>query len=162
MNWRAARRTVTPSRRASRNAGTARIIRKPCAPWRKNANPCFSENNMQLSLCTWPEMDAYLTRSKGVIVPVGSTEQHGPTGLIGTDTISVETDCAARRRGGEYSGRPGLSRGRRRPPYGLCGIHEPAARKPSLPPCANGPLRSISMAFAKFIFSTAMAAISRR
>jgi len=44
---------------------------------------------MQLELCTWPEIDAYLTRSKGVIVPVGSTEQHGPTGLIGTDTISV-------------------------------------------------------------------------
>ena len=44
---------------------------------------------MQLELCTWPEIDAYLTRSRGVIVPVGSTEQHGPTGLIGTDTISV-------------------------------------------------------------------------
>ncbi|MCK9993566.1 MAG: creatinine amidohydrolase [Alphaproteobacteria bacterium] len=45
---------------------------------------------MQLALCTWPEIDAWLTRSKGIIVPVGSTEQHGPTGLIGTDTISVE------------------------------------------------------------------------
>ncbi len=45
---------------------------------------------MQLALCTWPEIDAYLVRSRGIIVPVGSTEQHGPTGLIGTDTISVE------------------------------------------------------------------------
>lgn len=45
---------------------------------------------MQLALCTWQEIDAYLTRSKGIIIPVGSTEQHGPTGLLGTDTISVE------------------------------------------------------------------------
>ncbi|MSP42270.1 MAG: creatininase family protein [Alphaproteobacteria bacterium] len=45
---------------------------------------------MQLALCTWQEIDAYLTRSQGIIVPVGSTEQHGPTGLIGTDTISAE------------------------------------------------------------------------
>lgn len=52
---------------------------------------------MQLALCTWPEVDAYLTRSKGIIVPVGSTEQHGPTGLIGTDTISAE--LIARRAG---------------------------------------------------------------
>ena len=56
---------------------------------------------MLLSLCTWPEVDAYLTRSKGVIVPVGSTEQHGPTGLIGTDTISVELIA---RRAGEAAG----------------------------------------------------------
>lgn len=56
---------------------------------------------MQLALCTWPEIDAYLERSKGVIVPVGSTEQHGPTGLIGTDTISVELIA---RRAGEQAG----------------------------------------------------------
>ncbi|MFZ5930005.1 MAG: creatininase family protein [Pseudomonadota bacterium] len=56
---------------------------------------------MLLSLCTWPEVDAYLTRSKGLIVPVGSTEQHGPTGLIGTDTISVELIA---RRAGEQAG----------------------------------------------------------
>ncbi|MEQ1890541.1 MAG: creatininase family protein [Alphaproteobacteria bacterium] len=56
---------------------------------------------MQLALCTWPEIDAYLTRSTGVIVPVGSTEQHGPTGLIGTDTISVELIA---RRAGEEAG----------------------------------------------------------
>ncbi len=56
---------------------------------------------MQLALCTWPEIDAYLTRSKGVIVPVGSTEQHGPTGLIGTDTISVELIA---QRAGEEAG----------------------------------------------------------
>lgn len=44
---------------------------------------------MQLELCTWPDVQAYLDRSKGVIVPIGSTEQHGPNGLIGTDTITA-------------------------------------------------------------------------
>jgi len=42
---------------------------------------------MQLSLSTWQEVDAYLERSTGIIIPIGSTEQHGPNGLIGTDAI---------------------------------------------------------------------------
>ncbi|NER84318.1 MAG: creatininase family protein, partial [Leptolyngbya sp. SIO1D8] len=33
----------------------------------------------------------YLQTSKGIIFPIGSTEQHGPTGLIGTDAICAET-----------------------------------------------------------------------
>jgi creatinine amidohydrolase len=45
---------------------------------------------MLLQLCTWPEVEAYLARSRGVIVPLGSTEQHGPTGLIGTDAFCAE------------------------------------------------------------------------
>ena len=45
---------------------------------------------MLLHLCTWPEVEDYLTRSRGIIFPIGSTEQHGPTGLIGTDTICAE------------------------------------------------------------------------
>lgn len=45
---------------------------------------------MLLHLSTWPEVEAYLTRSQGIIVPIGSTEQHGPTGLIGTDAICAE------------------------------------------------------------------------
>ncbi len=45
---------------------------------------------MQLQLCSWPEVEAYLTRSRGIIFPIGSTEQHGPTGLIGTDAICAE------------------------------------------------------------------------
>jgi creatinine amidohydrolase len=46
---------------------------------------------MQLHLSTWPEVEAYLQTSKGIIFPIGSTEQHGPTGLIGTDAICAET-----------------------------------------------------------------------
>lgn len=45
---------------------------------------------MLLHLCTWPEVEDYLTRSRGIIFPIGSTEQHGPTGLIGTDAICAE------------------------------------------------------------------------
>lgn len=54
---------------------------------------------MKLQLSTWPEIEAYLKRSTGVIVPTGSTEQHGPTGLIGTDTLCAEAvaDLAAER-----------------------------------------------------------------
>ena len=46
---------------------------------------------MRLQLTSWPEVEAYLERSNGIIIPVGSTEQHGPTGLIGTDAICAET-----------------------------------------------------------------------
>ena len=39
---------------------------------------------------TWEEVEAYLKVAKGIIVPIGSTEQHGPNGLIGTDAICAE------------------------------------------------------------------------
>ncbi|MDY7020410.1 MAG: creatininase family protein [Cyanobacteriota bacterium] len=45
---------------------------------------------MLLHLSTWLEVEAYLSHSTGIIIPIGSTEQHGPTGLIGTDAISAE------------------------------------------------------------------------
>jgi creatinine amidohydrolase len=45
---------------------------------------------MQLQLPTWVEVEAYLRSSRGIIVPIGSTEQHGPIGLIGTDAICAE------------------------------------------------------------------------
>ena len=45
---------------------------------------------MQLHLSTWKEVEAYLERATSIIVPIGSTEQHGPNGLIGTDAICPE------------------------------------------------------------------------
>ena len=45
---------------------------------------------MRLQLASWPEVQEYLTVSKGIMMPIGSTEQHGPTGLIGTDAITAE------------------------------------------------------------------------
>lgn len=45
---------------------------------------------MLLHLSTWPEVETYLNTSTGIIIPIGSTEQHGPIGLIGTDAICAE------------------------------------------------------------------------
>ncbi|WP_066378919.1 creatininase family protein [Anabaena sp. CA = ATCC 33047] len=45
---------------------------------------------MLLHLTTWQEVEEYLQTSPGIILPIGSTEQHGPTGLIGTDAICAE------------------------------------------------------------------------
>ena len=45
---------------------------------------------MLLHFNTWPEVEDYLSTSQGLIIPIGSTEQHGPTGLIGTDAICAE------------------------------------------------------------------------
>ncbi len=45
---------------------------------------------MQLQLCTWAEVEDHLKNSTGIIVPIGSTEQHGPNGLIGTDALTAE------------------------------------------------------------------------
>jgi len=42
---------------------------------------------MDLQRSTWPEVEDYLQRRSDVIVPLGSTEQHGPAGLIGTDAL---------------------------------------------------------------------------
>jgi creatinine amidohydrolase len=45
---------------------------------------------MKLQLSTWPEIERYLENSRGIVIPIGSTEQHGPTGLIGTDALCPE------------------------------------------------------------------------
>ena len=46
---------------------------------------------MILHRSTWPDIEAYLQTSQGVVIPAGSTEQHGPSGMIGTDSITSET-----------------------------------------------------------------------
>lgn len=42
---------------------------------------------MILQDMTWEEVDTYLTTRDDAVLPVGSTEQHGPIGLIGTDAL---------------------------------------------------------------------------
>lgn len=44
---------------------------------------------MKLAELTWPQVETYLKSKKTVIVPVGSTEQHGPTGVIGIDFLTA-------------------------------------------------------------------------
>ena len=50
---------------------------------------------MLLQLSTWPEVERYLESSVGTLMPIGSTEQHGPNGLIGTDAICAEVIARA-------------------------------------------------------------------
>ena len=49
---------------------------------------------MLIHLSSWPEIDAHLKSgnvlAKTIIVPIGSNEQHGPTGLLGTDWLCPE------------------------------------------------------------------------
>lgn len=44
---------------------------------------------MELAFKTWTQVEEYLKSSQTLIVPVGSTEQHGPTALIGTDFLTA-------------------------------------------------------------------------
>lgn len=44
---------------------------------------------MELATKTWPQVEQYLKNKKSLIIPIGSTEQHGPTGLIGTDYVTA-------------------------------------------------------------------------
>lgn len=55
---------------------------------------------MRLELMTWPAVEAHLRHAPGLIWPVGSTEQHGPMGLLGTDHLCAET--IARRTGAAH------------------------------------------------------------
>lgn len=50
---------------------------------------------------TWEEVETYLNRRDDAVLPVGSMEQHGPIGLIGTDALCAEAvaEGAAERAG---------------------------------------------------------------
>jgi creatinine amidohydrolase len=57
---------------------------------------------MLLAFSTWPEIERWLQRNKTVVIPIGSNEQHGPTGLLGTDWLCPEIIAhAAHRSGGD-------------------------------------------------------------
>ncbi len=45
---------------------------------------------MLIAFSSWPEIDARLKATRTVIIPIGSNEQHGPTGLLGTDWLCPE------------------------------------------------------------------------
>jgi creatinine amidohydrolase len=45
---------------------------------------------MHLKNLTWQETESYLQHHKSIILPIGSFEQHGPNGMIGTDIICPE------------------------------------------------------------------------
>ncbi len=45
---------------------------------------------MRLAQSTYVEVGDYLRRSRGIILPTGSVEQHSPMGVMGTDHIDAE------------------------------------------------------------------------
>ncbi|MEO0785085.1 MAG: creatininase family protein [Pseudomonadota bacterium] len=45
---------------------------------------------MRLALSTWTDIEAWLERSETIVLPIGSFEQHGPNGFIGTDALCPE------------------------------------------------------------------------
>ena len=45
---------------------------------------------MLLKLALWSDVQEYLEKRNDVVIPVGSTEQHGPSGPLGTDLIIAE------------------------------------------------------------------------
>lgn len=45
---------------------------------------------MLLAFSTWSEIEAFLRSSQAIVIPIGSCEQHGPSGLLGTDWLCPE------------------------------------------------------------------------
>ena len=45
---------------------------------------------MLLKLAIWQDVAEYLEKRNDAVIPVGSTEQHGPSGPLGTDFIAAE------------------------------------------------------------------------
>ncbi len=56
----------------------------------KFPGPVNCASAIRLSFQSWPEVEDYLKSCKAIILPIGSTEQHGPTGAIGTDALTAE------------------------------------------------------------------------
>lgn len=45
---------------------------------------------MRLPVSTWPDIEKWLETSKTILIPIGSMEQHGPNGFVGTDALCPE------------------------------------------------------------------------
>jgi creatinine amidohydrolase len=44
----------------------------------------------ELKYLTWKDVEKYLSSNDRIIVPIGSTEQHGPKSILGTDHLAAE------------------------------------------------------------------------
>ena len=50
-------------------------------------NPAYNKN--LLANRSYQEISEYLSKDKRIILPIGSTEQHGPDGILGVDHITA-------------------------------------------------------------------------
>lgn len=64
---------------------------------------------MKLEHMTWQEVDGRIQAGAAIMLPVGSTEQHGPMGRIGTDTICAEAVALAAAERGQAIVAPALA-----------------------------------------------------
>jgi creatinine amidohydrolase len=77
---------------------------------------------MHLSTATWQEIAARISAgSTGIIIPIGSHEQHGPTGLIGTDALCPQIIANAAEQAGDLLLAPTFSIGMAQHHLGFAG-----------------------------------------
>lgn len=50
----------------------------------------FKLKSYELKHLTWNDVESYLKVDDRIIIPIGSTEQHGPKSIIGTDHLAAE------------------------------------------------------------------------
>lgn len=67
--------------------------------------------DMRLARTTWPQVSLYLQRCRGILIPLGSTEQHGPTGPIGTDALVAQAIAQGAAEQGQWLLAPTLDLG---------------------------------------------------
>jgi creatinine amidohydrolase len=66
---------------------------------------------MRLTHTRWPQVLQYLQRCRGIIIPTGSTEQHGPIGPIGTDALLAQAIAEGAAERGDWLVAPTLNLG---------------------------------------------------
>src|SRR5262249_60861661 len=78
-----ARRRGRPARRRGAHRRDLRRLRLPAVPLVRDPGPasCFPRAVMKARELNWMQVDEYLSRDDRVVLPVGSTEQHGYVSL---------------------------------------------------------------------------------
>ena len=115
---------------------------------------------MQLHLQTWPEVEAYLQTSHGIILPIGSTEQHGPVGVIGTDAICAEVIASGVGEAAPALVGPTIGVGMAQHHIGFSRLDHPAAEHLDRGAARHGRIPGRTRLRAAFTSSTGMAGTS--
>lgn len=66
---------------------------------------------MLLAYTSWPQVEQYLQRCRGIVIALGSTEQHGPIGPIGTDALVAQAVAQGATDAGDWLLAPTLNLG---------------------------------------------------